>query len=87
MSALRGVEVVESGKRQMVDTHWFRGNSYFRIGLDWVKTSFIKGWKVIQFVRFTSNKDPEPAMASRKQHEQRLFQIEFQVQTFVFNAT
>ena len=83
----QGVAVVESGKRQMVDTHWFRGNSYFRIGLDWVKTSFIKGWAVIQSVRFTSNKDSEPAMASRKQHEKRLFQIEFQVQTFVFNAT
>ena len=32
----QGVAVVESGKRQMVDTHWFRGNSYFRIGLDWI---------------------------------------------------
>ena len=83
----QGVAVVESDKRQMVDTHWFRGNSYFRIGLDWVKTSFIKGWEVIQSVRFTSNKDPEPAMASRKQHEKRCFQIEFKVQTFVFNAT
>ena len=83
----QGVAVVESGKRQMVDTHWFRGNSYFRIGWDWVKASFIKGWEVIQSVRFTSNKDPEPAMASRKQHEKRLFQIEFQVQTVVFNAS
>ncbi len=83
----QGVAVVESGKRQMVDTHWFRGNSYFRIGWDWVKTSFIKGWDVIQSVRFTSNKDPVPAMASRKQHEKRLFQIEFQVQTVVFNAS
>ena len=83
----QGVEVVESGKRQMVDTHWFRGNSYFRIGWDWVKTSVIKGWAVIQSVRFTSHQDPEPAMASRTQHEKRLYQIEFQVQTIVCNAT
>ena len=83
----QGVDVVESGKRQMVDTHWFRGNSYFRIGWDWVKTSFIKGWDIIQSVRFTSNQDPEPAMASRTQHERRLYLIEFQVQTFVCNAT
>ncbi len=83
----QGVEVVESGNRQKVDTHWFRGNSYFRIGWDWVKTSFSKGWAIIQSVRFTSNQDPEPAMASRKQHEKRLYQIELQVQTFVYNAT
>jgi len=28
----QGVEVVQSGKRPWVDPHWFRGNSYFRIG-------------------------------------------------------
>ncbi len=25
----QGVEVVRTGKRRWVDTHWFRGNSYF----------------------------------------------------------
>ena len=35
----QGVEVVDSGRRRWVDTHWFRGNSYFRIGLEWVKTA------------------------------------------------
>ncbi|MDJ0573173.1 MAG: hypothetical protein QNJ53_29620 [Pleurocapsa sp. MO_192.B19] len=25
----QGVQVVDSGKRRWVDTHWFRGNSYF----------------------------------------------------------
>lgn len=83
----QGVDVVDAGNRQKVDTHWFRGNSYFRIGWDWIKTSFLKGWTLIQTVRFTSNKDPEPAMASRKQHDEQLYQIEFQVQTFVYNAT
>ena len=83
----QGVDVVDAGKRQLVDTHWFRGNSYFRIGWDWVKTSFIKGWEVIQSVRFTSNQDPQPAMASRTQHEKRLYQFEFQIQTVAYNAT
>ena len=36
----QGVEVVNSGKRRWVDPHWFRGNSYFRIGWDWVKNRF-----------------------------------------------
>jgi hypothetical protein len=33
------------------------------------------------------NKDPEPAMASRKQYEQRLYQLEFQVQTYSYNIS
>ena len=82
----QGVEVVASGNRQKVDTHWFRGNSYFRIGWDWVKGSFLNGWRVITTVQFTSNQDPEPAMASRQQHEKRLYQIEFKVQTLIYNA-
>ncbi|WP_293068383.1 MULTISPECIES: hypothetical protein [unclassified Moorena] len=38
-----GVEVVETGKRRWDYTHWFRGNSYFRIGIDWVK-SYEREW-------------------------------------------
>ena len=82
----QGVEVVASGNRQKVDTHWFRGNSDFRIGWDWVKGSFLNGWRVITTVQFTSNQDPEPAMASRQQHEKRLYQIEFKIQTLIYNA-
>lgn len=81
----QGVKVVDSGKRRWVDTHWFRGNSYFRIGWDWVKASLLNGWKLINHVVFTSNRDPQPAMASKKQHEQRLYQLEFQVLTHSYN--
>lgn len=81
----QGVQVVDSGKRRWVDTHWFRGNSYFRIGWDWVKASLINGWKLINRVVFTSNQDPQPAMASRKQHEQRLYRLEFKVMTHLYN--
>ncbi len=48
----QGVEVVESGKRRWVDTHWFRGNSYFRIGWKWIKTALENGWKLIRQIRY-----------------------------------
>ena len=80
----QGVEVVESGKRRWVDTHWFRGNSYFRIGWDGVKAALINGWKLLHSVVFTGNQDPTPAMASLKQHQQRLYQLEFKVLTYSY---
>ena len=83
----QGVEVVESGKRRWVDTHWFRGNSYFRIGWDWIKAALLNGWKLIYSVTFSSHHDPTPAIASLKQHELRLYQLEFQVQTYSYNIS
>lgn len=74
----QGVEVVEAGKRRWVDVHWFRGNSYFRIGTDWVRSALIDGWRLIQQVHFFSNNDPEPAMASRRQHLKKAHRLEFQ---------
>ncbi|HHP7231605.1 MAG TPA: hypothetical protein ACFCUY_12205 [Xenococcaceae cyanobacterium] len=49
-----------------------------------VKAALINGWKLLHSVVFTSNQDPTPAMASRKQHEQRLYQLEFKVQTYSY---
>lgn len=43
----QGDEVVASGQRRRIDTHWFRGNNYFRIGWEWVKAAALKGWQVI----------------------------------------
>jgi hypothetical protein len=77
----QGVAVVESGHRRRVDPHWFRGNSYFRIGWDWVKTALEHGWQLIHAVCFTHGRDPEPAMASRKQHNDRTYRIEFKIHT------
>jgi hypothetical protein len=78
----QGVEVVTAGKRRWVDTHWFRGNSYFRIGWEWVKSALEHGWQLIRRVCFTSNHDPDPAMASRKQHQKRRYRLEFEVRTY-----
>ena len=80
----QGVDVVESGRRRWVDPHWFRGNSYFRIGTDWVKTSLENGWRLIRRVGFTGNRDPQPAKASRKQHQHRTYQVEFKIRTYQY---
>jgi hypothetical protein len=80
------VEVVATGKRRWVDPHWFRGNSYFRMGWDWLKTALEQDWPLIHHVRFTHNRDPEPAMASRKQHDLRTCQIEFKIHTYCYAA-
>lgn len=83
----QGVEVVDSGQRRWVDSHWFGGNSYFRIGRDWVKASLINGWKLIRSVTFFGNQDPHPAIASLKQREQRLYRLEFKVKTYSYNIS
>lgn len=80
----QGQAVVASGRRRWIDTHWFRGNSYFRIGWEWVKAAAIKGWELICSVRFTTRTDLDPAIASRKQAESRRYRFEFQIQTFVY---
>ena len=80
----QGDAVVASGRRRWIDTHWSRGNSYFRIGWEWVKASWQKGWELICQVRFISNHDPQPAIASRKQDEKYRYRFEFQIQTFSY---
>ena len=103
MSA-QGVEVVRAGQRRWVDAHWFRGNSYFRIGWDWgcgngrvsrpcstlprrVEAALLNGWKLLHLVTFSSNKDPDPAMASRSQYQKRTYQLEFQVLTYSYDLS
>lgn len=59
-----GTAVVEMGKRQWVDPHWFRGLSYLQIGWRWVKRALAWGEKLLASLWLTSEPDPEPAMAS-----------------------
>ena len=80
----QGTEVVASGKRRWVDAHWFRGNSYLKIGWKWVRRAFIKGYELITQLRLSPLPDPEPAMASRKQAKKRIelsFSVRFEVYT------
>jgi hypothetical protein len=75
----QGVEVVSSGKRRIVDPHWFRGASYLKIGWNWIKMALTKGWPLISVISFWSNKDVEPAKASNKKYEEKSFKIHFVV--------
>ncbi len=61
----QGVDVQRQGKRRWVDPHWFRGNSYFRIGWNWCKHAKIKGWSLLNHLCLDPTPDPEPAIASR----------------------
>ncbi len=77
----QGTEVVAQGKRRFVDPHWFRGSSYLKIGLAWVKTALTQGWKLFQTLLLSGKPDPEPAKASRKQDEKK-YLLEFTVRSF-----
>ena len=80
----QGLAVVDGGHRRWVDTHWFRVNSYFRIGCDWIKAAVLNAWNLIYQVRFSSNFDSEPSMASRPQHLQRLHRLEFTIHSYQY---
>lgn len=80
----QGVEVVISGQRRHVDPHWYRGTSYLKIGWSWVKQALNKGCNLISVVSFCTNIDPEPVKASRLQHQQRTYRIEFKATTQVW---
>jgi hypothetical protein len=76
----QGTEVVKQGKRRWVDPHWFRGQSYMKIGWNWVKLALSKGLDLITNVHLSNACDPEPAMASKRQYQhdrQTRFAFEF----------
>src|SRR5688572_28921998 len=76
-----GTSVVQQGKRRLVDPHWFRGTSYLKIGWYWVMYAIIQGYELYTTVFLSSEADPEPAMASKKQdamRRQSRFSFEYQ---------
>jgi hypothetical protein len=77
----QGVAVVKQGQRRWVDPHWFRGQSYLKIGWNWVKLALSRGRDLITTLLLSSDCDPEPAMASLRQYQhscQTRFAFEFQ---------
>jgi hypothetical protein len=70
---LQGVEVVKKGRRRAVDAHWFRGSSYLKLGWRHVRRMLagVAGYELVRELRLTGEPDPEPAMASRRQHAKR----------------
>jgi len=65
----QGVEVVKQGKRRWVDPHWFRGQSYVKIGWNWGKWALRRGVDLITHIHLSRDWDPEPAMASKRQYQ------------------
>ena len=63
----QGTQVVWENRRRWVDSHWFRGNSYLRIGWQWVKAALVQGWALCTTLYLSGKPDPEPARASRGQ--------------------
>ena len=63
----QGTEVVTQGQRRWVDAHGFRGQSYLKIGWNWVKLALSRGYALITSLRVSAEADPEPAMASKIQ--------------------
>lgn len=67
----QGTQIAETGKRRFVDAHWFRGNSYLKIGWNWIRRALSRKEKILNRLVLSPKPDPEPAMASRKQHQKR----------------
>ena len=65
----QGTQVVSTNNRRWVDPHWLRGNSYLRIGWQWVKTALARGWALFATLHLSGALDPEPAHASASQAE------------------
>ena len=62
----QATQVVQQGKRRIVDPHWFRGSSYLKIGWRWVTTALCKGWHLCCQLGLVGGEDPDPVMASRR---------------------
>jgi hypothetical protein len=67
----QGTEVVKQGHRRWVDPHWFRGQSYLKIGWKWVERALSREYDLITRLHLSAEADPEPAMASRRQAQKR----------------
>jgi hypothetical protein len=66
-----GTSVVQQGKRRLVDPHWFRGARYVKIGWRGLQYALTRCYALITTVYLSSEPDPEPAMASKKQEAKR----------------
>ena len=62
-----GTAVVEFGLRKIVDTHWHRGLSYFKIGWRWIKYALSHSDWLLPFFWLGPADDPFPVFASKRQ--------------------
>lgn len=64
-STLQGMAVQFAGLRRQVDSHWKRGLSYLKIGLNWIHGVIHKGRALLELIPLFQS-DPQPCFASRK---------------------
>ena len=76
----QGTSVVKRGNRRLVDPHWSRGTSYLKIGWKWVSYALSRGYELLTSVYLSSECDPEPAIASKKQEQRRQDRFAFEYQ-------
>lgn len=69
---LQGVNVVASGKRRQVDAHWKRGMSDLKIGWNWIRLAITQQLKIPVHQFLSSDPDPQPAFASKRQQDDAL---------------
>lgn len=82
---IQGQQVVAEGKRRWVDVHWQRGNSYLRIGWNWLQGVLHQGWRLFPTLSLHGYADPEPASASKKQTQKQL-EREFTIKSYSFSS-
>ena len=80
---VQGQQVVATGKRRWVNAHWQRGNSYLRMGWNWLNCVLHQGWRLFQTISLDGCADPEPASASKKQTQKQL-EREFTIKSYSF---
>lgn len=80
---VQGQQVVATGKRRWVDAHWQRGNSYLRIGWNWLKGVLHQGWRLFRTISLYGQSDSDPVFASTKQM-QKQFEREFTTKSYSF---
>jgi len=82
---VQGQQVVAAGKRRWVDVHWQRGNSYLRIGWNWLKGVLHQDWPLLLTISLQGYADPEPASASKKQTQKHL-ERDFTIKSYRFGS-
>ena len=78
----QGTDVVETEKRRLVDAHWFRGNSYLKIGWKWVQRAPVKGWSLISALRLSPLPDPEPCSSFKNDVNKQILDLQLSCHKF-----
>lgn len=65
-----GSGVVALGLRRLVDSHWKRGLSYFKIGWRWIEYALTNHRYLLRFAWLDPGPDPDRVSASKKQDAQ-----------------